>query len=82
MSSISWREQAPLGPVRTHRRGRHPWANRNAWTGKTAKLAPRLLRDAAELIEAGVEETLSYYAFPSEHWRSLRTNNPLERLMS
>jgi transposase-like protein len=37
------------------------------------------LRDAAELIEAGVEETLSYYAFPSEHWRSLRTNNLLER---
>jgi transposase-like protein len=26
-------------------------------------------------------ETLSYYAFPSQHWRSLRTNNPLERLM-
>lgn len=26
-------------------------------------------------------ETLSYYDFPSQHWRSLRTNNPLERLM-
>ena len=38
------------------------------------------LRDGAELLEAGVEETLSYYAFPSEHWRCLRTNNPLERL--
>ena len=25
-------------------------------------------------------ETLSYYHFPREHWRSLRTNNPLERL--
>ncbi len=44
------------------------------------KLRAMKLRDAAELIEAGVEETLSYYAFPSEHWRSLRTNNPLERL--
>lgn len=44
------------------------------------KLRAMKLRDAAELLEAGVEETLSYYAFPSEHWRSLRTNNPLERL--
>jgi transposase-like protein len=44
------------------------------------KLRAMKLRDAAELIEAGVEETLSYYAFPSEHWRCLRTNNPLERL--
>jgi len=36
---------------------------------------------AAEIVAAGVEETLSYYSFPSEHWRSLRTNNPMERLM-
>ena len=25
-----------------------------------------------------VAETLTCYGFPSEHWRSLRTNNPLE----
>jgi putative transposase len=40
----------------------------------------RLAR-AAEIVEAGIDETLSYYSMPSEHWRSLRTNNPLERLM-
>ena len=39
------------------------------------------LRDAAEIVSAGIEETLSYFDFPREHWRSLRTNNPLERLM-
>jgi putative transposase len=44
------------------------------------KLRAMKLRDAADLLEAGVEETLSYYAFPREHWRCLRTNNPLERL--
>jgi Transposase, Mutator family len=27
----------------------------------------------------GIEETLYYYTFPHEHWRCLRTNNPLER---
>jgi transposase-like protein len=36
---------------------------------------------AARLVESGIDETLNYYAFPSQHWRSLRTNNPLERLM-
>jgi transposase-like protein len=40
----------------------------------------RLAR-AAEIVEAGIDETLSYYSMPSEHWRCLRTNNPLERLM-
>ena len=24
---------------------------------------------------------LSYYGFPAEHWRRIRTNNPLERIM-
>jgi putative transposase len=41
----------------------------------------RRLTRAAELAEAGVEETLTYYAFPEEHWRRIRTNNPLERIL-
>jgi len=45
------------------------------------KLAGMKLRDAAELVSAGIEETLSYFDFPREHWRCLRTNNPLERVM-
>lgn len=45
------------------------------------KLRDQRLTRAAELVEASVHETLSYYAFPSEHWRRIRTNNPLERLM-
>jgi putative transposase len=36
---------------------------------------------AAELVEVAVEETLAYYAFPEEHWRRIRTNNPLERIL-
>lgn len=27
------------------------------------------LARAAEIVAAGVEETMSYYAMPSEHWR-------------
>ena len=34
-----------------------------------------------ELVEAVVEETLTYYAFPEQHWRRIRTNNPLERIL-
>ena len=45
-----------------------------------AKLREMKLAKAAEIVEAGIDETLSYYSFPSEHWRSLRTNNPMERL--
>jgi putative transposase len=46
-----------------------------------AKLREMKLADAAALVVAGIEETLYYYAFPREHWRCLRTNNPLERLL-
>ena len=46
-----------------------------------AKLKEMKLADAAALVVAGIEETLYYYAFPHEHWRCLRTNNPLERLL-
>jgi transposase-like protein len=46
-----------------------------------AKLREMKLPAAAALVATGCEETFSYYAFPSEHQRSLRTNNPLERLM-
>jgi putative transposase len=45
------------------------------------KLRDQRMSRAAELVEASVGETLAYYAFPSEHWRRIRTNNPLERLM-
>jgi putative transposase len=45
------------------------------------KLRALRLTKAAELAEAAVEETLTYYAFPEEHWRRIRTNNPLERLL-
>ncbi len=45
------------------------------------KLRGMKLKNAAERVEEGIEETLSYYAFPREHWRRIRTNNPLERVM-
>jgi hypothetical protein len=36
---------------------------------------------AAELVESGVQETLTYYAFPDIQRQMIRTNNPLERIM-
>jgi transposase-like protein len=47
----------------------------------TEKLRAMRLAKAAEIVENGIDETLSYYSMPSEHWRSIKTNNPLERLM-
>jgi len=46
-----------------------------------AKLSDRKLHAAAKVVSEGAHETLSYYAFPQSHWRHLRTNNPLERIM-
>jgi len=46
-----------------------------------AKLKQMKLPKAAQVVEDGCSETLSYYKYPDKHWRQLRTNNPLERLM-
>jgi putative transposase len=46
-----------------------------------AQLRAKKLARAVEIVQNRIEETLSYYQFPPEHWLCLRTNNPLERLM-
>ena len=46
-----------------------------------ATLNGQKLREAAATIENGLEETLAYMDFPSEHWLRIRTNNGLERIM-
>jgi transposase-like protein len=59
----------------------HAQEDRKAAQAKAAESVSRLkelkLRSAAELVE----QTLVYYAFPSTHWRQIRTNNPLERII-
>lgn len=45
------------------------------------KLKAMKLPKAAELVGEAIVDTLAYYRFPSQHWRSIRTNNPLERIM-
>lgn len=45
-----------------------------------AELRAMKLRDAANKIEDGMNETLTYAGFPSEHWTCIRTNNVIERL--
>jgi transposase-like protein len=47
----------------------------------TKKLKKQKLPQAAKKIEDSIHETLTYYDFPSEHWRRIRTNNPLERIL-
>lgn len=46
-----------------------------------AKLRAQRLTKAAELVEGAVGETITYYHFPEAHWRRIRTNNPLERIL-
>ena len=43
------------------------------------KLAALRLIRAAELVGAAVEETLTYYAFPEEHWRRIRTTDVIDK---
>ena len=63
----------------------HAQEDMNAAKEKAADVVTKLksmkLPKAAEMVEEGIEETLHYMNFPREHWRSLRTNNPLERLI-
>ena len=63
----------------------HGQEDRSAAREKSAAVVEKLrtmkLAEAAKVVEAGVEETLSYMGFPREHWTRIRTNNMLERIM-
>ena len=39
------------------------------------------LGKAASLVEEAIEETLTFYRFPDNHWVRIRTNNPMERII-
>lgn len=38
------------------------------------------LKEAADKLEKGIEETLTYMSFPYEHWSKIRTMNLVERI--
>jgi len=63
----------------------HAQENRDEAIRKAGIVAKKLevmkLGKAAKLLNEGIEETLSYYDFPEQHHRRIRTNNPLERIM-
>jgi transposase-like protein len=63
----------------------HAQESRQAAEAKAAPVVAELgLMKLSKLVEwmtTSVADTLAYLAFPSEHWRRIRTNNPLERIM-
>ena len=62
----------------------HAQENKAAAKEKAKSVISRLremkLNKAADKLENGLEETLTYMEFPSEHWLRIRTNNVIERV--
>lgn len=44
------------------------------------KLKAMKLAKAVQKVEDGIEETLTYMDYPTQHWTRIRTNNTIERL--
>ena len=63
----------------------HAQENREAADAKATDVVSKLkamkLRAAAELVENAIHETLTFFAYPPQHWLKLKTNNPMERLL-
>lgn len=63
----------------------HAQENRKAamLKGKSIVEELRLMKlpKAAEKLENGLDETLTYTYFPREHWTRIRTNNGIERII-
>jgi transposase-like protein len=62
----------------------HAQEDRDACIAKAEQIIEKLkvmkLPTTARTVEEGILETLPYTSFPREHWRSIRTNNPMERI--
>ena len=63
----------------------HAQEDKEAARVKVQQIAEKLLamklEKAAEYVMSSMEETLQYMDFPEEHWRRIRTNNPIERVL-
>jgi len=63
----------------------HAQEDRTAAMAKAKEVATILEKikfgKAATLVQEAVGDTLTYYASPSTHWRQIRTNNPMERII-
>ena len=55
-------------------------ASREKAAAVVSELKAMKLPEAAKKVEAGIEETLTYCDFPSEHWVKIRTNNVIDRM--
>ena len=62
----------------------HAQENKEAARKKARDIVEKLrsmrLNEAAKKVEDGIEETLTYMDFPSQHWLKIRTNNVIERI--
>lgn len=62
----------------------HSQESKEAAREKAVQVAEKLkamkLAKAAQKVEDGIEETLTYMDFPTQHWTRIRTNNTIERL--
>ncbi len=74
-----------ISEVATMLKAIHASEDRESALQKAAAVSEKLeqmkLPKAADKIRSSIQETLTYYVFPSAHWRKIRTNNPLERIM-
>ena len=62
----------------------HAQESREAAREKARQVAEKLqemkLSAAAKKLQDGIDETLTYMEFPTQHWTRIRTNNTIERL--
>ena len=62
----------------------HAQENKEAAREKASQIIRKLremkLSRAAQKVEDGIEETLTYMDFPTQHWTRIRTNNTIERV--
>ena len=62
----------------------HSQESKEATCEKTIHVSEKLkamkLAKAAQKVEDGIEETLTYMDFPTQHWTRIRTDNTIEHL--
>ncbi len=76
--------KSKVKPVAQMLKAIHAQESKKAAREKARAVAEELksmkLNGAAKKITDSIEETLTYFDFPSEHWLKIRTNNVIERL--
>jgi len=81
LTQVPKRKQRQIGRAMKAIFAQESEAEAKAKAHRFAEEHAKMLPQAVRVLQRGMKDAVTYYNYPEKHWRNIRTNNPLERLL-